>query len=190
MTQNFITIIQALQLFSDTHPNVKRFKTAFFEQMDQFSSSDNTWPILYAIPSTIQFNENVSNYAFRIYCIDVMLKDRSNEDPIKLATSEILRDLIIWIKSKENPLNIINTPTLVPYNNGTQDYTSGWYMDVTIQGVATMTECALPFPNFGISGITCDYTYINNYLTCTTLEDCPVIIDLQNQIDKEKNISF
>ena len=183
MTQNYQQIIDALTMFASAHPNVQRFKSSFFEQIDPFTSSENTYPILYAVPQNIILNQNTNTYSFRLYCLDILLKDRSNQAPILLATSEILRDLVNWLRDIDNPLNIINNPVLTSVNNFGVDFSSGWSIDLQINAPVITTECSLPFPDLTFVDTNCDYTFITEYLTCDTLEDCPIIISLQDQID-------
>ena len=180
MPENYNTIINALNQFSSAHLSLKRFKTSFFEQFDNFSSSDNSFPILYAIPNDVSFNENINTFSFRVYCLDILQKDRSNESNILNVTLLILRDLTNWLRVDEtNNLNILNTPIAIPVNNFLVDFTQGWFIDIEIEASAEINDCSIPFSsNFQFSGITCDYTYISQYLTCETLVNCKSFIDL------------
>lgn len=183
-TSSFITIKNALEQFAENHLSVRRFKTSFFEQIDNFSSSDNTFPILYAIPSDVTFDQYVNRYFFRVYCVDVLQKDRSNESAILNDTLLILRDLYNWLKISDNGLNTLSTSRAIPVNNFLVDYTTGWYIDIEVEATAESNDCSIPFSeNFILTGYTCDYTYVNQFLTCETLEQCQAIIDINNQID-------
>lgn len=183
-TTSYTTIKNALEQFAENHLSVRRFKTSFFEQIDNFSSSDNTFPILYAIPSDVTFDQYVNRYFFRIYCVDILQKDRSNESAILNDTLLVLRDLYNWLKIADNGLNTLSTSRAIPVNNFLVDYTAGWYIDIEVEGTAESNDCSIPFSsNFILTGYTCDYSYANQFLTCETLEECAVIIDLQNQID-------
>jgi hypothetical protein len=184
MTQSYITIINALNQFADNHLSVQRFKTSFFEQIDNFSSADNTFPILYAVPSDVTFDQYVDRLFFRVYCVDILQKDRSNESAILNDTLLTLRDLYNWLKIADNGLNVLSTARAIPVNNFLVDYTAGWYIDIEIEGQAESNDCSIPFSeNFIITGYTCDYTYVSNFLTCDTLEECQAIIDINTRID-------
>ena len=41
MSQQYNTVVNALEQFSANHLSLKRFKCSFFEQMDNFSTSEN-----------------------------------------------------------------------------------------------------------------------------------------------------
>jgi len=183
MTRNYQQIVEALEMFASAHPNVQRFKSSFFDQINVFTSSDNTWPIMYATPQDVTYNQNTNVYRFRIYCLDMLLQDRSNQPYILLATSEILRDLVNWLRANDNPLQVINNPSIITVNNFGTDGSIGWYMDLVVSAPAITTDCSLPFPGLEVSGLTCDYTYVTDFITCDDLSECPIIIDLQEQID-------
>jgi len=183
-TSSFITVKNALEQFAANHLAIKRYKTSFFEQIDNFSSADNTFPILYVVPSDVTFEQYVDRFFFRIYVVDILQKDRSNESAILNDTLLTLRDLYNWLKIADNGLNVLSTARAIPVNNFLVDYTAGWYLDVEVEGSAESNDCSIPFTdNFTLTGYTCDFTYATKFLTCETLEECAVIIDLQNQID-------
>lgn len=183
--QNYNTIVDNLNQFAQNHLSLKRFKCSFFEQFDNFSDSDNVFPILYAVPNDVSFDNNIDSFSFRIYCVDILQKDRSNESAILNETLLILRDLTNWLRdSNNNELNILNTPRANPVNNFLTTFTTGWYMDVEIEAEVLTTECSIPFSsNFVVPGITCDSSYINPYLTCETLELCNGFINVVDRID-------
>lgn len=184
MTQSYTSITNALTQFAANHLSVRRFKCSFFEQLDNFSTSGNTFPLLYAVPNDTQFQPNVDVYSFRLYCIDVMQKDRSNESEILNDTLTVLRDLRNWLYLDYNTdLDLISDPRAIPVNNFGVDYTVGWMMDIEIQGTAISTECAIPFSsNFNLTGVTCDGGYIGRFLTCDTLESCAVILNIEDRL--------
>ncbi len=183
MIQNYNTIINTLNQFANAHLSLKRFKVSFFDQMDPFTSSDNSFPILYVIPNDVSFQENIDVISFRVYCVDLLQKDRSNEQTVLNQTLLIQRDLTNWLRQSDNDLNILNNPRAIPINNFGTDFTVGWYVDFEIEATPETTDCSIPFSsNFQLTGITCSDTYINQYLTCDTLAACQTIIDIQNEI--------
>jgi hypothetical protein len=183
-SSSFITVKNALEQFAENHLVIKRFKTSFFEQIDNFSSADNTFPILYVIPSDVTFEQYTDRFFFRIYCVDVLQKDRSNESAILNDTLLTLRDLYNWLKIADNGLNVLSTARAIPINNFLVDYTAGWYLDVEVEGLAESNDCSIPFSdNFTLTGYTCDYTYATQFLTCETLQECQIIIDIIDEIN-------
>jgi hypothetical protein len=182
-SQSYNTVTNALQQFANAHLSLKRFSVSFSEQFNNFSTSDNSFPILYAVPIDVNMQEYINTMTFRIYCVDILQKDRTNEATVLNDTLLVLRDLYNWITSADNEINLTNTPTAYPVNNFLVDFTVGWYMDVTIEITPESNDCSIPFSdNFTLTGITCDETYIREYLTCDTLADCASFINLSNLI--------
>ncbi len=181
MVQNYATVTNALEQFASAHLSLRRFKCSFFDQIDNFSTSGNSFPILYAVPNNVDFNENINTMSFRVYCVDALQKDRSNEGSILNETLLILRDLTNWIKDNvNNNLNLLNEPRVYPVNSFLVDFTTGWYMDIDLETETDINECVIPFSyNFQFSGVTCDLTYVSQYLTCQTVTACTI---LQNYI--------
>lgn len=183
MVQNYNSIIDKLNQFANAHLSLKRFKVSFFDQMDPFTSDDNTFPILYVVPNEVSFQDNIDVISFRVYCVDILQKDRSNEQVILNETLLILRDLTNWLRESNNDLNILNTPRAIPVNNFGSDFTTGWFTDFEIEAATETTDCSIPFSSgFQLTGFTCSDTYINQYLTCETLEECQGIIDIWDEI--------
>ena len=112
--------------------------------------------------------------SFRVYCVDVLQKDRSNEQTILNETLLVLRDLVNWMRlDQTNDLNILNNPRAIPVNNFLTEFTTGWYVDIDIEASTVTSDCAIPFSsNFVLTGITCDTQYVNQFLTCDTLLSC------------------
>lgn len=184
MIQSYNTLVDALTQFSDNHLTLKRFQCSFFEQFDNFSTSGNSFPILYAIPSDVSFDDNIDEFSFRVYCVDILQKDRSNEQTILNETLLVLRDLTNWMRlDQNNNLNILNTPRAIPVNNFLTEFTTGWYVDITIETTPETSDCAIPFTaNFIYSGVTVDCNQISPYLTCDTLAACASFISLDNRV--------
>ena len=183
MLQNHNTIVNALTQFANNNLSLRRFKVSFFEQFDNFSTSGDSFPILYAIPNEVSFEENIDVQSFRVYCVDILQKDRSNEQYILNDSLLVLRDLTNWLRQGDNGLNILNIPRAIPVNNFLVDFTCGWYIDIDIECEAITTDCAIPFSsNFVLTGTTCDIAYVTDFLTCETLIECQGYIDLGNEI--------
>ena len=165
--QNFNQVVDALNQFANAHLTVKRFKTSFFEQIDNFATAENSFPILYAVPGDVTFEDNVDVMSFRVYCVDILQKDRSNEQSILNETLLVLRDLINWIRETSTlDLNTVGIPRAVPINNFLTEFTVGFYVDLAVETSPETNDCSIPFSsNFQYSGITCDYPYISPFFT-------------------------
>lgn len=189
MIQSYNTLVNTLTQFANNHLTLQRFKCSFFEQMPNFSTEDNNFPILYAIPSDVSMGENIDEFSFRIYCVDILQKDRSNEGTILNETLLVLRDLNNWLRLEtSHDLNILNNPRAIPVNNFLTEFTTGWYMDVVIEATPETSDCAIPFSdNFIFTGVTVDCTQVTPYLTCDTLAACQSFIALEDRVTVLEN---
>lgn len=189
MLNNYLTVINAIDTFCANHANIHRFKSSFFEQMDDFSTSGNSFPIFYAVPNDIAMEENIDVMSFRIYCLDILQKDRVNEEAILNSTYQNLRDLVNWFRNDEfNDLNVLNSPRAIPVNNFLVDFTTGWYIDTELEVSVVTNDCAIPFTNnFQLTGTSCDVSYITPYLTCATVTGCTT---LQEYVAQQINNSL
>lgn len=182
MIQSYSTIVSALRQFSEAHLNTQRFKCSFVEQLDNFSTEEKSFPILFAIPDSVGLEENIDSFNFRVYCLDILQKDRSNEPAIMNSTLLVLTDLANWLRLDDtNELNLLNNPIATPVNNALMDNTAGWFFDIEIEANAQRNSCSIPYSDaFQLTGITVDVQTIHRFLTCDTLELCSHYIDIVN----------
>lgn len=183
MAQNYLTIKSVLDTFATNHDELKRFKVSFQEQLDNFVAEDGSFPILFSEILDLSFSESEDVYTYRIYCLDLLQKDRSNQDTILNTTSTILSDLTNWLRlNYEAPVVLLNSPRAIPVSNYLMDFTAGFYADFEFEVVGQKSDCLIPFTNQYIqfTGATCDVSYNKPWLTCATLPNCSYYIDLVN----------
>jgi len=177
---SYIRLLNAFESFSNSHLQIKRFASDFPEQVPNFGTEKENYPILFVSPNNTIFDENANQFTVDVYCFDIIEKDRININTILSDTNTILNDVYRWFKDGEIfGIDVItDTPTCTPINNGLLDYTAGWQMSITFV-VDTYGICEIPFNGSPVV-ITevCDIVY-SQYLTCETLADCPTIIDIQ-----------
>jgi hypothetical protein len=177
---SYIRLLNAFESFSNAHLQIKRFASDFPEQVPNFGTEKENYPILFVSPNNTIFDENANQFTVDVYCFDIIEKDRININTILSDTNTILNDVYRWFKDGEIfGIDVItDTPTCTPINNGLLDYTAGWQMSITFV-IDTYGICEIPFNESPVV-ITevCDIVY-SQYLTCETLADCQTIIDIQ-----------
>ena len=177
---SYIRLLNAFESFSNAHLQIKRFASDFPEQVPNFGTEKENYPILFVSPNNTIFDENANQFTVDVYCFDIIEKDRININTILSDTNTILNDVYRWFKDGEIfGIDVIDdTPTATPINNGLLDYAAGWQMSITFV-VDTYGICEIPFNESPVV-ITevCDIVY-SQYLTCETLADCQTIIDIQ-----------
>lgn len=184
MAQNFLTVTNIIQQFINQHKALNgRGTVATYDQLTNFAHEGTQFPIMYADIRDVYLDDNANVYTFRVYCVDLLQKDRSNEGYIRNHTLAILTDFRNWIaKDLLNNVRVLsNKPRAIPVNNFLMDYTSGWYFDIQVETTSIISDCVIPFntdPQF--TGTTCDINYVSPFLTCDTLQYCSHYIDIVN----------
>ena len=184
-----LNIIQAFETFTDSHGQIQRFHFEFEEQLNQFATADTGYPILYIVPLDDGSTQQLTDYGFRVYCFDIIDKDRSNLKFAYNNTNLIVQDFLRYFDNSNSEIStftIISKGNIQPLNNQLVDYCVGCYVDVYFQ-VEGVSLCDIPFID-GIPTITThEQLEINQLLTCNNLGSCSTFTDaidnLQNEID-------
>jgi hypothetical protein len=179
---SYLRLLNIIETFASSYLGVERFGSDFYEQLSDFSSKGESFPLLYVAPDINTYSENTNNFNLRVYCVDRMEKDRSNVSEVLSMTDKVLNDLVIWINDNNFGVDINLPVTSTPINNPLMDNVIGRYMDIDVF-VASYGECEIPFITSPvISGFTCDIQYTNEYLTCSDLPECSIIEEMNTSI--------
>lgn len=146
MNISYKKLLNAFEEFATPHLQIKKFASDFEEQMPNFATKDEKYPILFVAPSSSIFDENANQFSVKVFCFDIIQKDRSNINSILSETNTILNDVYRWFKDGEVfGIDIISdAPVSTPLNNSLLDYCAGWEMDITFE-VDTYGVCEIPF---------------------------------------------
>lgn len=169
---SYIQLVNTIDDFAQNHMQIQRFKAEFTEQLPNFATQSEAYPILYMSPIGTQFLSNVDTFDVRFYAFDIIQKDRENINTILSDTNLILNDLKKWFTEGDNFIfDIVGDPSATPLNNALLDYAAGWQMDVRFN-VPSYCVDEIPFsgsPQIPVDGIDVIYT---RYLTCETVTGC------------------
>lgn len=181
-------ILNILEAFATSHPDVYRFIAEDEDQMSEMTSKDEAFPVMFVAPIDNTYDFQMNEYRLRIYAYDRLMKDRSNVNDCRSRADKILNDLDVWLKEySELPFEVDTVSTSYPFSSELMTDVTGWYIEVTIQS-PSYSVCDIPFlDELIITGYTCDIQYTNKYLTCDGLAECSTFTDaidnLQDQID-------
>jgi len=183
-----VTLHDELEIYCNSHYQIQRFKFEFEEQLENFSTEGKEFPILYAVPQSFGKDGMTDIHTIRIYVLSRLNRDRDNTLDNVNDTSLILNDTIkYWNSSNRNSdILLTNDPIGTPVNNSQLDYLQGYYADFDFE-LKSYSRCDIPIPDgvprVGASGS----SYIEPFLTCSSLGDCVTftnnIDNLQNQIN-------
>ena len=137
-------IVDKIIAFYDSHLQVKKVGSDFKEQMFNFATIDEKYPIVFVAPTGSTPYPNVTVFNLEIYCFDIIQMDRANITTILSDCQQILQDLYMeFTFSDDYDFDIDGTPTFIPLNNDLLDYAAGWQMNLTIS-IKSWTNCQIP----------------------------------------------
>lgn len=183
MLQSQLYIYKIFKAFAIAHQDIQRIGFEFEEQIDQFVSAEQSYPVLFIVPLPNPFlGKGLVNYGFRVYTLDIIQADRSNVVNLINKTELILRDFVTFFhRDGDAPIYLEQEPTSIPVNNYTTDNCAGHYIDIVVQSKDDFA-CGIPFSGQPVfSGGTSDIVF-KEFLTCETLGGCTVITDIENQL--------
>jgi len=149
--------------FASLHLQIKRFESGFYDDLGPFATSNVLWPIMWVVPEDVTFLENsVSSYSIRVYFLDLLEKDDSNERDVLSDQLSIARDFTNWLRlNQNNSFSLLDEPRLVAIKSVIMDYTAGWYCDMNIEVGTEGSDCSIPFGLTSSVPVTCDPVIVN-----------------------------
>lgn len=130
---SYTTLLNKIDAFCQQHLQIKKNAGEFKEQMPNFSTMDEKYPLVFYVPISQTMGDFTNVFNLDIYCVDIIQKDRANINTILSDTNLILNDLYLYF-SQGSDLSIdAQTPSLTPLNNFDLDYVAGWVMNITFE---------------------------------------------------------
>ena len=137
-------VIKRLETFCDSHLQVKKFGADFLEQLPNFATQDEKYPIVFVnIPNSATVGENLNTYSLDIYCLDIIQKDRDNIITILSDTQLILNDIYLDLQTGTDWTIDVTGASMTPLNNDLLDYAAGFVMTLDIE---VETYCVTDLP--------------------------------------------
>jgi hypothetical protein len=136
--------INKIIAFYNSHLQVKKVGSDFKEQMTNFATKDEKYPIVFIVPVSVSNTENTNIFTLDIYCFDIIQKDRANIITILSDTHQILMDLYNYFTfSNDLSMDVSGIPSFTALNNDLLDYAAGYVMTITLE-VSNWTDCDVP----------------------------------------------
>jgi hypothetical protein len=141
---SYITLLSKIEQFCNAHLQIKKYGGEFREQMPNFSTKDEKYPVVFVEPVSDLEDLNTNQFSINVYCVDIIQKDRQNLNTIVSDCQLILKDLYTYyVNDMDAQLDVVGTSTMTPVNNFDSDYVAGWVMSITFE-VATYGPCEIP----------------------------------------------
>jgi hypothetical protein len=137
-------VIKRLETFCNSHLQVQKFGADFLEQLPNFATQDEKYPIVFVnIPNSATVGENLNTYSLDIYCLDIIQKDRDNIITILSDTQLILNDIYLDLQTGTDWTIDVTGASMTPLNNDLLDYAAGFVMTLDIE---VETYCVTDLP--------------------------------------------
>ena len=131
---SYYSLLNKIEAFCDAHLQIKKYAGEFREQMPNFCTLDEKYPVVFVAPNGSLNTLNQKEFTLDIYCVDVIQKDRANLNVILSDTELILNDLYLYFSDGDDwTIDVLSAPSLQPVNNFDLDYVAGWFMTITFQ---------------------------------------------------------
>lgn len=141
---SYISLLNKIEAFCNAHLQIKKYKGEFREQMPNFATTDEKYPVVFVVPTSDTETLELNQFTLDIYCVDIIQKDRANLNTIVSDCHLILKDLYLYFKDGSDlSVDVITDPTMTPLNNFDLDYVAGWVMSITFE-VEGYSVCAIP----------------------------------------------
>lgn len=141
---SYQALINEIISFYNDHLQVKKVGSDFVEQLPNFATKDEKYPLVFIAPITAIPSENTNSISLEIYCLDIIQKDRANITVILSDCHQILVDLFNYFTFSSNySFDILGQPSLQPLNNQIIDYAAGWVMTLDVD-MSNWTDCQVP----------------------------------------------
>jgi hypothetical protein len=141
---SYITLLSKIEQFCNAHLQIKKYGGEFREQMPNFSTKDEKYPVVFVEPISDLEDLNTNQFSINVYCVDIIQKDRANLNTIVSDCQLILKDMYVYYTNDmDAQLDVVGTSTMTPINNFDLDYVAGWVMSITFE-VSTYGPCEIP----------------------------------------------
>jgi len=152
---SYITLLSKIEQFCNAHLQIKKYGGEFREQMPNFSTKNEKYPVVFVEPVSDLEDLNTNQFSINVYCVDIIQKDRANLNTIVSDCQLILKDMYVYYTNDmDMQLDVVGTSTMTPINNFDLDYVAGWVMSITFE-VATYGPCEIPMEPITPSPVEC-----------------------------------
>lgn len=142
---SYIQLLDKIELFCNNHIQIQKFGGEFKEQMPNFATQNEKYPIIFVEPVSSVDGLDLTQFSVNVYCVDIIQKDRANLNTILSDCHLILRDMYLYFHDGTDlTIDVITEPSFTPLNNYDLDYVAGWVGAFTFE-VEGHTECEIPF---------------------------------------------
>jgi hypothetical protein len=160
---SYKSLLNKIEAFCNAHLQIKKYGGEFREQMPNFATKDEKYPVVFVTPTSDTENLNTNQFTIDIYCVDIIQADRANINNIISDCQLILKDIYVYYTNDNDiEIDVVGSANMTPLNNLDLDYVAGWVMSITFE-VASYGDCAIPMnPIIPNPPLVCDDATVRN----------------------------
>lgn len=125
-------IVKKIEDYFNAHEQVKKVGFDFEEQLENFATVNEKYPLIFISPLSNNYTDNVNTFSLEVRCLDVIQKDRANILTILSDTGAILNDFSLYANLGIDEEIEVSNVSLNPLNNDILDYCAGWVMSIDL----------------------------------------------------------
>lgn len=143
---SYNNVIDLFKAISTNHQQIKEFGSG---NLSEIEGNTHLFPLVWATPvdANTRGIDNGSTaliYRFRLLCMDLVQKDRSNEQEVLSDTLRILLDFVAKFKKDYDDYTIEGEVKFTPFIERFGDDVSGWMAEIFIKVSEGLDDCAVP----------------------------------------------
>ena len=173
------------QAITDAHYQLKRFGSGELSEADVnvFVKESTNYPMLWLTPVNVQTANNTLNYSLNLLVVDVVDKDKNNEQQVLSDNLQIALDIVRLLRYTEDEFNIVDEPVITPFAGRYGEWLAGWALEINLQVDFQLNDCDIPYEGLDLTQVLQNFTGDNiAEFGCNDLTGCTTIINIQNNI--------
>ena len=137
---SYIQLLDKIELFCNNHIQIQKFGGEFREQMPNFATQNEKYPIIFVEPVSSIDGLDLTQFSVNVYCVDIIQKDRANLNTILSDCHLILRDMYLYFHDGSDlTIDVISETSFTPLNKYDIDYVA-WFVGILTFEVEGHTE--------------------------------------------------
>jgi len=147
MLLTYNQIIKILNDWATAHYQVNEFGNGdLWEAIEHDQMTDFKYPLMWVQDQPSNYSSGEVELIFRVYFMNLVNKDESNENEVLSDMLLLCNDLLAWWEKQEDYIQITpNRQTNInSFTEKFQDELAGWYIDLKLQIPIRYDKCSIP----------------------------------------------
>lgn len=147
MVLTYNQIMQRFETFATNHYQINSFGNGdLWEVVEHDQLKDFNYPLMWVEDQPAITEDKIIELTFRIFIINLVQKDESNENEVKSDTLSICLDVISdWVmQTDEIQITVDKNTNLTSFTERFNDELTGWWMDLKLRVPFKYNKCDIP----------------------------------------------